>query len=123
MKRKNMEAKTKETPPVEHNKNDDDDDDEEEMNAFFTLVRNIRDAHHNQMMIGSQDTKEKVAMKSTWIPSFQWEDFAAEVPPNNNTTTTAATSLLPSSSSKNNNDEHESNKTNQRQDLDLNLSL
>ncbi|MBA0772593.1 hypothetical protein Gotri_007938 [Gossypium trilobum] len=119
-----MEAKTKETPPVEHNKNDDDDDDDdEEMNAFFTLVRNVRDAHHNQMMIESQDTKEKVAMKSTWTPSFQWEDFAAEVPPNNNTTTTAATSLLPASSSKNNNDERESKKTNQHQQLDLNLSL
>ncbi|KAH1073875.1 hypothetical protein J1N35_026203 [Gossypium stocksii] len=122
MKRKNMEAKTKENPTVEHNENDDNDD-EEEMNAFFTLVRNVRDAHHNQMMIESQDTKEKVAMKSTWTPSFQWEDFVAEVPPNNNTTTTAATSLLPASSSKNNNDEHESNKTNQHQDLDLNLSL
>lgn len=112
MKRKNMEAKTKETPPV---------DDEEEMNAFFTLVRNVRDAHHYQMLM-TIESQEKVAMKSTWTPSFQWEDFAAADPPKN-TTTTAAPSLLPGSSSKNNNGEQESNKTNQHQDLDLNLSL
>ncbi|GMI98909.1 hypothetical protein HRI_003560200 [Hibiscus trionum] len=118
-----MEAKTKETPSVDNNNHDDEED--EEINAFFTLVRNIRDVR-NQMLIVSQATKEKqesaaAAMeKSTWTPSFQWEDFVEDRRHLTNNTTTVANATLPSSSK--NNDEQKS-KTHEHQDLDLNLSL
>ncbi|KAJ4824654.1 hypothetical protein Tsubulata_047755 [Turnera subulata] len=52
------------------------------MNAFYALVSNIRDAHH-QILSGSSNSKEKERKrenenkkKSTWTPSFSWEDFA-----------------------------------------------
>ncbi|GMI69491.1 hypothetical protein HRI_000618400 [Hibiscus trionum] len=135
MKRKHMEPGTKESPPVVddddggNDYNDKEDEEEEEkINAFFTLVRNIRDVH-NQMLIGSQVTKDQKQKppppppppppeKSTWTPSFQWEDFADQDHPylTNNTTAT-----LPSSSK--NNDEQKTKITIGHQDLDLNLSL
>ncbi|XP_039036743.1 protein NIM1-INTERACTING 1-like [Hibiscus syriacus] len=121
MKRKHMEAKTGETPSVDGNNNDDDDEEEEEeekINAFFTLVRNTRDVH-KQMLIGSQvtkDQKQKAAKeKSTWTPSFQWEDFAHQDHPH-------LTNIITLPCSSNSNDEQK-RKTNEHQDLDLNLSL
>ncbi|KAK8509765.1 hypothetical protein V6N13_093616 [Hibiscus sabdariffa] len=120
MKRKHMEARTKETPPppvADGNHSEEEEEEEEEkIKAFFSLVRNIRDAR-NQMLIGSQVTKEAAKEKSTWTPSFQWEDFADQDQPylTNNTTAT-----LPSSSK--NNDEQKT-KRNEHHDLDLNLSL
>ncbi|KAK9013640.1 hypothetical protein V6N11_041641 [Hibiscus sabdariffa] len=119
-----MEARTKETPPApadDGNHTDEEEEEEEKINAFFTLVRNIRDAR-NQMLIGSQVTKEAAAAaakeKSTWTPSFQWEDFADQDHPYLTNNTTTAT--LPSSS-KNNGEQK--TKRNEHQDLDLNLSL
>ncbi|XWS76695.1 hypothetical protein CRYUN_Cryun01aG0199800 [Craigia yunnanensis] len=115
MKRKHMEGKTKETPAVDDN---DDDEEEEKINTFFTLVRNIRDAH-NQMLIGSQDTKEEKEkakekeIKSTWIPSFKWEDFADDAHLRNNIVTFPSSSKI----------EEQKSKTEEHQELDLNLSL
>ncbi|XP_022760011.1 protein NIM1-INTERACTING 1-like [Durio zibethinus] len=110
-----MEGKMKETPAVDDN---DDEEEEEKINTFFTLVRNIRDAH-NQMLIGSEDTKEKEKarekeIRSTWTPSFQWEDFAEDP----HLTTNVAT--LPISSK---NNEQQKTKSEGHQELDLNLSL
>ena len=101
-----MEGKTKETPAV------DDVEEEEKINTFFTLVRNIRDAHI-RMLIGSQDTKQKEIKSTTWTPSFKWEDFAEGAPLTNNIVN------LPSSSK----NEEQKSKTEEHEELDLNLSL
>ncbi|OMO64072.1 hypothetical protein CCACVL1_22077 [Corchorus capsularis] len=118
-----MEGNTKEnsTPPALLV--NDEEEEEERINAFFSLVRNIRDAQ-SRMLIGSQDGKDKDIdkgkEKSTWTPSFKLEDFAhhhhhAHLP--NHTVTTA----LPSSS----NTQQQNPKTDhqERPELDLNLSL
>ncbi|XP_022769518.1 protein NIM1-INTERACTING 1-like [Durio zibethinus] len=119
-----MEAKTKETPAIDDNaeegggeEEEEEEEEEEKINAFFTLVRNIRDAH-NQMLIRSQDSKEKEKAKeketkSTWTPSFKWEDFAEDPHLRNNITT------LPSSSKIG----EQKRKAEEHQELDLNLSL
>lgn len=93
-------------------------EEEEKMNAFYTLVRNIRHAH-DQMLIGSSNSQEKgkekekeKKMKSTWTPSFTWEDFAEDVQSRGNFV------MLPSSSKN-----EEQPKTERKEDLDLNLSL
>ncbi|OMO82219.1 hypothetical protein COLO4_23174 [Corchorus olitorius] len=115
-----MEGNTKEknsTPPALLV---NDEEEEERINAFFSLVRNIRDAQ-SRMLIGSQDVKDKDDKgkeKSTWTPSFKLEDFADHHHhhlPNHTVTT------LPSSS----NTQQQNPKTDhqERQELDLNLSL
>ncbi|KAK8497589.1 hypothetical protein V6N13_002992 [Hibiscus sabdariffa] len=116
-----MEAKT----PVD-NSNHDDEEDEDKINAFFTLVRNIRDVR-NQMLIVSQGTKEKQKsaaateeMKSTWTPSFQWEDFVQDHRHLTNNSTFIANATLPGSSK---NNVEQKSRTHEHQDLDLNLSL
>ncbi|XVE73498.1 hypothetical protein DITRI_Ditri11bG0122800 [Diplodiscus trichospermus] len=118
MKRKYMEGKTKEASAVYHH-DDDEEEEEEKINTFFTLVRNIRDAQ-NQMLIGSLETKEKEKAKgketkSTWTPSFKWEDFADQDPLLRNNI-----AKLPASSKI---EEQNSKKTKEHQELDLNLSL
>ncbi|XVF32950.1 hypothetical protein REPUB_Repub17cG0127000 [Reevesia pubescens] len=116
MKRKYMEGKTKESiPAVDDN---DEEAEEEKINTFFSLVRNIREAH-SKMLIGSKDTKEKEKgkdkdIKSTWTPSFEWEDFADQDPHLANNIVT-----FPSSSK----NEEQKTKTEEHQELDLNLSL
>ncbi|KDP28307.1 hypothetical protein JCGZ_14078 [Jatropha curcas] len=60
----------------------EEEEEEEKINAFYSLVRNIRDVH-NQMAIGSSNSKvkekEKEIMKSSsWTPCFTWEDFAGD---------------------------------------------
>ncbi|XVF72801.1 hypothetical protein PTKIN_Ptkin12aG0149200 [Pterospermum kingtungense] len=120
MKRKFMEANTKETPAVDDNNKDEEEEEEEEkVNAFFNLVRNIREAH-NQILIGSQDSKQKqkakgTEIKSTWTPSFKWEDFAQNSHLTNNVVVT-----LPTSSKI---EQEQKGKTEEHQGLDLNLSL
>ncbi|KAJ9187917.1 hypothetical protein P3X46_003328 [Hevea brasiliensis] len=92
---------------------------EEKINTFYTLIRNIRDAH-NQMLIGSSTTskgkgeeKKGEIKPSTWTPSFTWEDFAGDSYFKHNIVT------VPSSTYSKN----EQLKTEKKEDLDLNLSL
>ncbi|KAG5231637.1 hypothetical protein OIU77_010627 [Salix suchowensis] len=101
-----------------------DEEEEEKINSFYTLVRNIRDAH-DQVLTGSKekgkgkevDGKES---KPTWTPSFSPEDFAEEDhgQPRGNF------AVLPSASSRNIEDQQQPKKDQKRrnQDLDLNLS-
>ena len=101
------------------------DEEEEKINSFYTLVRNIRDAH-DQVLTGSKDKgkgKEVDEKESnpTWTPSFSLEDFAEE----DHGKFRGNFAMLPSASSKNIEDQQQP-KTDQKrrnQDLDLNLSL
>jgi hypothetical protein len=111
MKRKSMEGGREESAAI--------DEEEEKINTFFTLVRNIRDTHNQLLMRESEEKgkgkeKEKEReMKSTWTPSFKWEDFEEDLQLRNNF-------LMPPSSSK----KEEHCKTEEEQaELDLNLSL
>ncbi|KAL9360267.1 hypothetical protein Peur_048390 [Populus x canadensis] len=102
------------------------DEEEEKINAFYTLVRNIRDVH-NQMLSGSKGKgkAEEKEMKSTWTPSFTWEDFAEEDHHEQFRGNFEMLPPPPPSSSKNI-DEGQQPTTDQKrqdQDLDLNLSL
>lgn len=103
------------------------DEEEEKINTFYTLVRNIRDAH-NQMLSGSKGKgkAEEKEMKSTWTPSFTWEDFAEE---DHHEQFRGNFEMLPPPppppSSKNIDEEQQptTDQKRQDQDLDLNLSL
>ncbi|XP_038682319.1 uncharacterized protein LOC119982816 [Tripterygium wilfordii] len=61
-----------------------EEEEEEKINTFYNLVRNIREVH-TQMLMGSGESKEnrkekqkQEPTKSTWTPSFTWEDFAED---------------------------------------------
>ncbi|KAL4603889.1 hypothetical protein ACB092_10G155600 [Castanea dentata] len=112
MKRKYVEGGREESAAI--------DEEEEKINTFFTLVRNIRDTHNQLLMReseekgkgkGKEQEKER-EMKSAWTPSFKWEDFEEDVQLRNN-------SVMPPSSSK----KEEHCKTEEQEELDLNLSL
>ncbi|KAB5555983.1 hypothetical protein DKX38_006892 [Salix brachista] len=54
------------------------DEEEEKINSFYTLVRNVRDAH-DQVLTGCKEKRKgKEVTKPTWTPSFSLEDFAEE---------------------------------------------
>ncbi|KAJ6343796.1 hypothetical protein OIU76_005527 [Salix suchowensis] len=54
-----------------------DEEEEEKINSFYTLVRNIRDAH-DQVLKGKGKEVDGKESKPTWTPSFSPEDFAEE---------------------------------------------
>ncbi|KAK9282009.1 hypothetical protein L1049_004920 [Liquidambar formosana] len=94
-----------------------DEEEEKKIDAFFALIRNIRDAH-DQLVGGSNESKAKgnkqeKEMKSTWIPSFKLEDFKDDAQ-----VVRSTSPMLPSSSGN-----KEQRKTEKREELDLNLSL
>ncbi|KAJ6396066.1 hypothetical protein OIU77_021161 [Salix suchowensis] len=54
------------------------DEEEEKINSFYTLIRNVRDAH-DQVLTGCKEKRKgKEVTKPTWTPSFSLEDFAEE---------------------------------------------
>lgn len=94
---------------------DVEEDEEEKMNAFYTLVRNIRHVH-NQMLTGSSGNPKGNRKAPTWTPSFTWEDFAGDAQLRDKFV------ILPPSSSSSKNEEKQP-ETKRTQDFDLNLSL
>ncbi|KAJ8899010.1 hypothetical protein K2173_008833 [Erythroxylum novogranatense] len=89
------------------------------MKTFYALIRNIRDVHKQKVISSSKPETEKGKpkeneMKSTWIPSFIWEDFVEYVQQRHD----SSVMLLPTTSQN-----KKQSKTEKKPELDLNLSL
>ncbi|TYJ09108.1 hypothetical protein E1A91_A11G118600v1 [Gossypium mustelinum] len=77
-----------------HVVNGEDEEEEEKMEQFFALLRNFREARNrrkHELIQREQEEKSKKKKKnktsklgddgekSSWVPSFEWEDFTAEI--------------------------------------------
>ncbi|KAA8543006.1 hypothetical protein F0562_021499 [Nyssa sinensis] len=64
---------------------EDDQPEEEKMEKFFALIRNFRDArNHRRSELNEMERKKNKIRKlqsgqSSWLPSFEWEDFTEEI--------------------------------------------
>ncbi|KAJ7977714.1 protein NIM1-INTERACTING 1-like [Quillaja saponaria] len=78
---------------------EDDREEEMKMEMFFSLLRNFRqvrdcdrrrkeldesevkndNSSHDQNKRMKKSNVEKTTTQSTWVPSFEWEDFSKEV--------------------------------------------
>ncbi|MBA0802477.1 hypothetical protein Gohar_012762, partial [Gossypium harknessii] len=78
-----------------HVVNGEDEEEEEKMEQFFALLRNFREARNRRKHELIQREQEEISKKkkkknkisklgddgekSSWVPSFEWEDFTAEI--------------------------------------------
>lgn len=79
-----------------HVVNGEDEAEEEQMEQFFALLRNFRAARNRRKHVLTQIEQEGISKKtktkknkiskrgddgeqSSWVPSFVWEDFTAEI--------------------------------------------
>ncbi|MBA0589822.1 protein NIM1-INTERACTING 1 [Gossypium raimondii] len=79
-----------------HVVNGEDEEEEEKIEQFFALLRNFREARNRRKHELIQREQEEISKKkkkkknkisklgddgekSSWVPSFEWEDFTAEI--------------------------------------------